>query len=57
MEKIITWTETGANATVTLGKVVVEDPGSKKKKKILQPRVMNLKNGCFEGKDRVCEHL
>lgn len=31
--KVITWTETGANATVTLGKVVVEDPGSKKKKK------------------------
>lgn len=31
--KVMTWTETGANATVTPGKAVVEDPVSKKKKK------------------------
>lgn len=30
---------------------------AQKKKKILQPRVMNLKSGCSEGKDQVCEHL
>lgn len=30
--KVMTWTETGANATVTPGKAVVEDPVSKKKK-------------------------
>lgn len=54
--KVMTWTETGGNATVTPGKAVVEDPVSKKRK-ILQPRVMNLKNGCSEGKDQVCEHL
>lgn len=31
--KVMTWTETGANATVTPGKAVVEDPVSKKKNK------------------------
>lgn len=31
--KVMTWTETGANATVTPRKAVVEDPVSKKKKK------------------------
>lgn len=49
----MTWTETGANATVTQWLKIL----SQKKKKILQPRVMNLKNGCSEGKDQVCEHL